>query len=231
MTIDSNRKSETGDCGPAQPTRITLIRHGHVHNPENLIYGRLPGFGLSQIGRQQASAAAAHLQDARLTALLASPQQRAAETAKILQRYHPDLNVETASLMDEIRCFFEGHPAEEVEARGWDLYTGVEGDFETPEAIAERGARFVAGARARFAEAHIAVVTHGDVIAFTVLHAMENTVDVSRRRTLAQYGITDTYPATASLTTLIFRSTDPDEIPDIEYVRPYGADLIQDSLS
>jgi broad specificity phosphatase PhoE len=212
-------------------TRITLVRHGHVYNPDNVIYGRLPGFGLSEIGRKQAEAAAAHLQEAELRALFASPQQRAAETAEILQRHHPCLSVESAPLMDEVRCYFEGHPAEEVEARGWDLYTGVVGDFETPETIAARGARFVTEARATFAEGHIAVVTHGDVIAFTVLHAMRDVVHVSRKRTLARYGISDTYPATASLTTLIFRSADPEEVPRIEYVRPIGADLTPDSLS
>ena len=179
----------------------------------------------------QVEAAAAHLKDTNLGALFASPQQRAAETAEILRRHHPGLSIETAHLMDEIRCFFEGHPAEEVEARGWDLYTDVVGDFETPEVIAARGVRFVAETRATYAAGHVAVVTHGDVIAFTVLRAMQDTAHVSRKRTLARYGISDAYPATASLTTLIYRSADPDEVPTIEYVRPYGADLTLDSLS
>jgi broad specificity phosphatase PhoE len=233
VSTDNNRDRDTnnGRRPPSAPMRITLIRHGHVLNPDNVIYGRLPGFMLSEVGRQQAEAAAAQLRHASLSALFASPQQRALETATIVQCYHSELSIETAALMDEIRCYFEGHPAEVVEARGWDLYTGVQGDFETPEDIAERGAQFVTQARATFADAHIAVVTHGDVIAFTLLHEMRDIVHVSRKRTLARYGITDSYPATASLTTLTYRSTDPDEIPDVEYVRPYGADLTLDSLS
>ena len=225
MTKPGNRKRLNG------LTSITLIRHGHVHNPDNLIYGRLPGFGLSDVGRNQAAAAAEHLRSAKLAALFASPQQRAAETAEFIRHLHPHLTVRTARLMDEVRCYFEGRPAEEVEARGWDLYTGVEGDFETPDIIAARGTRFIAETRATHAGSHIAVVTHGDVIAFTLLHAMDDTVHISRKRTLARYGITDTYPATASLTTLSYSSDDPCEIPTVEYVRPYGDELTLDSVS
>ena len=39
-------------------TTLYLIRHGEVHNPEGIIYGRLPGFGLSVRGRQQLTHAA-----------------------------------------------------------------------------------------------------------------------------------------------------------------------------
>ncbi len=216
---------------PTAPTRITLVRHGHVHNPDNVIYGRLPGFGLSTVGRQQVEAAAAHLRDAELAAVFTSPQQRAVETSEILQHHHQDLAISRTDLVDEIRCYFEGHPAEEVEARGWDLYTGVDGGFEVPEEIGARGARFVAGVRARFPGQHVVVVTHGDVIAFTVLHTMHEGVQVSLRRSLARFGITDKYPATASLTTLIYLTTDPNEVPSIEYVRPYNDELLLASLS
>jgi broad specificity phosphatase PhoE len=230
VTTRETERHETRNREPSSSTRITLIRHGHVHNPGNIIYGRLPGFGLSDMGRRQAEAAALHLKATQLSRLFTSPQQRAAETAEIVCRHHDDLDPKLTPLMDETDCFFEGHPAEEVEARGWDLYTGVVGNFETPEDIAERGARFITECRLAYAHAHTAVVTHGDVIAFTVLHAMRDVVHVSRKRTLAQYGIHDAYPATASLTTLIYNSTDPDEVPSITYVRPYGAELTLTSL-
>ena len=38
------------------PTSISFVRHGHVHNPENIVYGRLPGFRLSDLGRRGAQA-------------------------------------------------------------------------------------------------------------------------------------------------------------------------------
>ena len=62
-----------------------LVRHGQVHNPEGVIYGRLPGYGLSDVGRQQIGVAAAVLADRRpIDALIASPMQRAQESAAIL---------------------------------------------------------------------------------------------------------------------------------------------------
>ena len=41
--------------------KIHLVRHGEVENPKGIIYGRLPGFHLSERGQRQAAAAAQHL--------------------------------------------------------------------------------------------------------------------------------------------------------------------------
>ena len=37
-----------------EKTSVTLylVRHGEVHNPDAVIYGHLPGFGLSECGRR-----------------------------------------------------------------------------------------------------------------------------------------------------------------------------------
>ncbi|GLZ44783.1 histidine phosphatase family protein [Actinomycetospora sp. NBRC 106375] len=69
---------------PTRPVRTTvhLVRHGEVHNPEKVLYGRLPGYGLSETGRVQAKRVAEHLAGADATALLVSPMQRAQETAE-----------------------------------------------------------------------------------------------------------------------------------------------------
>ncbi len=62
-------------------TAVHLVRHGEVHNPEHILYGRLPGYGLSETGRGQARRVAEHLGTADVTALFVSPMQRAQETA------------------------------------------------------------------------------------------------------------------------------------------------------
>lgn len=67
--------------GPLRTT-VHLVRHGEVHNPEGILYGRLPGYGLSDDGRTQAKRVAEHLAGADVTALLVSPMQRAQETAE-----------------------------------------------------------------------------------------------------------------------------------------------------
>ncbi|MBW3653633.1 MAG: histidine phosphatase family protein [Actinobacteria bacterium] len=61
---------------------VHLVRHGQVENPKGVIYGRLPGYHLSERGRRQAEAAAERLAEADLGALWASPLERAQETAR-----------------------------------------------------------------------------------------------------------------------------------------------------
>lgn len=60
---------------------VHLVRHGEVANPEHLLYGRLPGFGLSEQGRRMAELAAASFEGRPVTALVASPLQRTQESA------------------------------------------------------------------------------------------------------------------------------------------------------
>jgi broad specificity phosphatase PhoE len=66
---------------------VHLVRHGEVHNPDRVLYGRIPGFGLSELGQRMASDVADWFaQQAGSTGrtpalLVSSPLQRAQETA------------------------------------------------------------------------------------------------------------------------------------------------------
>jgi broad specificity phosphatase PhoE len=60
---------------------IHLVRHGEVHNPDGILYGRLPNFRLSALGQKMAAAAADSLEGHPVTAVYASPLQRAQESA------------------------------------------------------------------------------------------------------------------------------------------------------
>ena len=62
-------------------TRVHLLRHGEVHNPGKVLYGRLPGYVLSDLGHEMAAMAAASLQDNDITHLVSSPLERAQQTA------------------------------------------------------------------------------------------------------------------------------------------------------
>jgi broad specificity phosphatase PhoE len=66
----------------AEITVVHLLRHGEVHNPEHVLYGRLPGYHLSASGRLMAAAAADYFDGRPVAALLASPLERAQETAQ-----------------------------------------------------------------------------------------------------------------------------------------------------
>jgi len=69
-------------------TVVHLLRHGEVHNPEGVLYGRIAGYRLSERGRDQADVVAKALADADLAAVLASPLQRAQETAAPVATVH-----------------------------------------------------------------------------------------------------------------------------------------------
>ena len=64
--------------------RLHLVRHGEVHNPQRVLYGRLPHYRLSEDGRRMARAAADHIaQGGRpVDSLHSSPLQRAQESAE-----------------------------------------------------------------------------------------------------------------------------------------------------
>ncbi|WP_030015193.1 histidine phosphatase family protein [Curtobacterium sp. S6] len=65
---------------------VHLMRHGEVHNPDRIVYGRLPEFHLSAAGHQMAELAAREFErraarGARFVYLAASPLTRTQETA------------------------------------------------------------------------------------------------------------------------------------------------------
>ena len=63
---------------------LHLVRHGEVHNPDRVLYGRLPGFRLSELGHSMAEAAALELagSDRIVARLLASPLERTRQSAR-----------------------------------------------------------------------------------------------------------------------------------------------------
>ncbi|PID55344.1 MAG: hypothetical protein CSA58_12135 [Micrococcales bacterium] len=90
-------------------TVVHLMRHGEVDNPAGILYGRLPGYGLSDLGRQMAKAVAGHLRDTGrdIVLLRASPLQRAQETAAPIAEVF-DLQVEEERRIIEAENHFEG---------------------------------------------------------------------------------------------------------------------------
>ena len=65
----------------SERTTVHLLRHGEVHNPTGVLYGRLPDFHLSDLGREMAQRAAQAVAGRDITVVTASPLERAQETA------------------------------------------------------------------------------------------------------------------------------------------------------
>jgi broad specificity phosphatase PhoE len=68
---------------------VLLMRHADVENPEGVIYGHLPGFRLSELGRAQAAAVGQSLRDRGIRRIVHSPLDRAQETAEIVNAQLP----------------------------------------------------------------------------------------------------------------------------------------------
>ncbi|QLQ09519.1 MAG: histidine phosphatase family protein [Nocardioidaceae bacterium] len=62
-------------------TTVHLLRHGEVHNPEGVLYGRQPGYYLSELGKQMAQRVADSVAHRDIVHLRTSPLERAQQTA------------------------------------------------------------------------------------------------------------------------------------------------------
>ncbi|MBS41751.1 MAG: hypothetical protein CMH83_00995 [Nocardioides sp.] len=65
-------------------TVVHLVRHGEVHNPEGVLYGRREGFHLSALGVRMAERVGEALSSHDIRSVVASPLERAQETARPL---------------------------------------------------------------------------------------------------------------------------------------------------
>ena len=65
----------------SETTVVHLLRHGEVHNPMGVLYGRLPGYQLSDLGHAMAQRIAEYVKGEDITHLVSSPLERAQQTA------------------------------------------------------------------------------------------------------------------------------------------------------
>src|SRR5947209_20583375 len=70
-------------------TDIYVVRHAHVHNPHDILYGRLPRFRLSELGLEQARKVADFLSGRNIEAIYSSPLLRARQTAEMIAQSLP----------------------------------------------------------------------------------------------------------------------------------------------
>ncbi|UVO13564.1 histidine phosphatase family protein [Mycobacterium sp. SVM_VP21] len=200
----------------AEQTRVHLIRHGEVHNPDGILYGRLPGFRLSDTGRAQAVAAADLLAHRDIVAVIASPLQRAQETAAPIAARH-DLAIDTDEDLIESANFFEGKRVSPGDGAWrnprfwWHLRNPFTPSWGEPyDQIAARMATAVSKARARGAGHEVVCVSHQLPVWTARQHLTGNRLWHDPRRRECGVG---------SVTTLIY---DGDRLVDVDYQVPAG---------
>lgn len=151
-------------------TTVWLARHGEVHNPANVLYGRLPRVDLTPEGRRQAQALADWLRTRPLAAIYSSPLLRARRTAEAVLAAHPNIaRVRIDSDLLEVRTTWQGEPMEALERINWDFYTNPRHpDDESLRAIHDRMLRWLGRMLRRHAGSEVMGVSHGDPILILV---------------------------------------------------------------
>jgi broad specificity phosphatase PhoE len=198
-------------------TTVHLVRHGEVHNPTGILYGRLPGFDLSELGRRQALIVAEHLSGNDIRHVVASPLQRAQQTAGPITDSHR-LTLATDEQLIEADNNFEGQRVAVGDGvlrspRHWpQLYNPFLPSWGEPYLrIARRMLAAVYRARQQ-AEGHEAVCVSHQLPIWTVRRFLEGKRlwhDPRRRQC-----------SLASLTSLVFED---ERVVEIRYREPAGS--------
>ncbi|MGA9100911.1 histidine phosphatase family protein [Aeromicrobium sp.] len=144
-------------------TIVHLMRHGEVENPDGVLYGRLPEYFLSDLGHKMAEAAADFLSKNEIVHLVASPLERAQQTAEPLSKIlevpiTTDERVIEAANLFEGRTFGVGDGALKRPANWWKLRNPFRPSWGEPYAdIAKRMRAAIDDAR-EAARGHEAVI-------------------------------------------------------------------------
>ncbi|MBX5490957.1 MAG: histidine phosphatase family protein [Chloroflexi bacterium] len=192
-------------------TILLFVRHAEVRNPRNVVYGRLPRFGLSPRGRTQAERVAAFLADLPLAAIYTSPLLRARQTAAAIAARHPHLRVHQASALLEVRTSWQGTPNKEV-PKGTSFYVDRRAnDDESIDDVLARLQAFVRRLLRRHTGEIVVCVGHADPIAILTLAAAGTPVTPK----LLQQPVA---PARGAVT--IFEYPTPTAAPILSYANP-----------
>lgn len=207
----------------SEPVRtvVHLLRHGEVHNPEGVLYGRLDGYHLSDLGRQMAEMVARHLADHDVALVVASSLTRAQETAAPVAAAH-GLEVTVDDRVLEAENRFEGGrvnagPAAFVHPKHWGkLVNPFKPSWgEAYTVIADRMIEAIDAAR-EAAAGHEAVIVSHQLPIWTVRNRL-----MGRR---LWHDPRNRQCALASLTTLTYVES---ELESVTYSEPAGSLLAQ----
>lgn len=147
-------------------TVVHVVRHGEVYNPTKILYGRLPGFVLSERGHTMAQRVADALATHDVTGVIASPLERAQQTAAPIAARH-GLTIGTDERIIEADNIFEGQRVAVGDGAlrrpaAWrHLWNPVRPSWGEPYVdIADRMARAIEDARAQHIGHEVVLVSH-----------------------------------------------------------------------
>src|SRR5438477_435276 len=116
-------------------TTIYFVRHGEVHNPTNIWYGRLPRFGLSQNGQKEIEQTATFLAKENIDVLYSSPLLRAKQTATIIKKVTKIPTIHFSNSLLEIKTSLQGNSFTYIKTLSYDVFAGKDKKNVTGETI------------------------------------------------------------------------------------------------
>jgi len=174
-----------------------LVRHAAHDDVGAYLAGRTPGTRLGEAGRQQAERLAQRLAREKLDAVLASPRERAQETAAAIAATAGTGPVETAGGLDEVDFGpWAGRTFEDLDADpAWRRWNAMRSLTRAPggETMLEVQARVIGvleRARDRFEGGRVALVSHSDPIKTIVMHLLGLPLDSWPRFEIAPASVT-----------------------------------------
>lgn len=198
-STDATEPRQPGDATetPQAMTTIVLVRHGHTPTTGRVLPGRAPGLDLSESGAEQARSAAERLsQLGTISAVYASPMERAQQTAGPIAE-GIGLPVQTHTGLNE--CDFGDWTGAELaklrELEQWRTVQRYPSGFRFPggESFTEMQTRMTT-ALAHLVAAHsgetIVAVSHADTIKAAVADALGAHLDQFQRIIISPCSIT-----------------------------------------
>ena len=178
-----------------------MVRHADVENPRRLLYGHLPGFPLSERGRERAAELGRRLAPDSIRLIVHSPLERARETAEIMaaqMRPSPPLESDPELREAEFSRYLQGVPLWQIPILRplWWVHKARRGWLDSDETVAQLGGRVLAvaaGLAERFPGEVTALVSHADPLqaAWVLLDGRPETDREMTRKTVQRAGLLD----------------------------------------
>ena len=147
-------------------TVIFFMRHGQVHNPGSILYGRMPRFKLSREGKDSVKRQISYLKKMKIDLIYASPMLRTRQTAGIISQ-GLGIKFKVSSLLNEVKLIFEGMPLSEYKEK---IQPGLYAQRyymkgqESVKTITMRMTKFLKMIERKHAGKRILIISHGDPI-------------------------------------------------------------------
>jgi len=155
------------------------MRHADPENPNDLMYGNLPGFPLSELGKRQASEAAQFMHQFSLDFIITSDLERAHQTGEIIAGANPG----HPQIIDDLRLRDLGIDAWEGKitktefgrqkrAEYWQRQLAGEEGIENPYDTQKRVTQAFYEYLAEYPDKNILFVSHFDSLIFLIQRLM-----------------------------------------------------------